>query len=58
MPMLPLQYLLPPSLVTKEGNAYSIEQEKQATRICTRPRGPILGASAEEAPISPPVARR
>ena len=23
-----------------------------------RPRGPILGASDEEAPISPPVARR
>jgi hypothetical protein len=26
--------------------------------IRTRPRGPILGASAEEAPTSPPVARR
>jgi len=24
----------------------------------TRPRGPILGASADEAPTSPPVARR
>lgn len=48
----------------KEGAGWFRTQSPVALAISSptflgeRPRGPILGASAEEAPTSPPVARR
>jgi hypothetical protein len=35
-----------------------LERTRNIMQEHTRPRGPILGARAEEAPTSPPVARR